>query len=97
MLKYGQANPLTVFGLRRLEHCPPHFTHVGFDLCVAEKDISDWVWANLSGRFWYGDWYQKNEAGLVNFQKSVAFEIPSEASMFGLMLDQINKREESFF
>ena len=92
MIKHGDPNPLAVFGLRQLEHCPPHFTRVDFELIASsEKTISDWIWANLSGRFWYGDWYSKSATGTVQFSKSVAFEIASEASMFALMLDQINK------
>lgn len=91
MLKHGEANPLAIFGLRQLEHCPPHFTHVDFDLVANEKTISDWVWTNLSGRFYFGDRYYKDSNQNVQFQKRIAFEIPGEASMFALMLDQINK------
>jgi hypothetical protein len=58
-----------------------------------EKNISDWIWANLSGRFFYGDLYYSSDAGNVAFHKCVAFEIPGEASMFGLVLDQINKSD----
>jgi hypothetical protein len=90
MLKHGEANPLAVFGLRQLDHCPPHFTRVVFDLKSPEKAITDWVWTNLTGRFWYGDWYHKDDQGNVNFQKCVAFEIPGEASMFALLLSEIN-------
>jgi hypothetical protein len=89
MLKHNEANPLTVFGLRELDHCPPHFTCVRFDLKTKEKDITDWIWTNLSGRFWVGDTYYQEEDRL-NFQKCAAFEMASEASMFALILDQIN-------
>jgi hypothetical protein len=93
MLKYNEVNPLAVFGIRRVEHCPPHFTKVEFDLRTMEKNISDWIWANLSGRFFYGDLYYSSDAGSVAFHKCVAFEIPGEASMFSLILDQINKSD----
>ena len=96
MLKYGEANPLAVFGLRQLDYCPPHFTAVEFQLNTSEKVISDWVWTNLMGRFWIGDRYSKDDKGNVNFQKCVAFEIPGEASMFSLILDQINKHDFEF-
>lgn len=92
MLKYGEVNPLAVFGLRRVEHCPPHFTKVEFDLRTMEKTIADWIWANLSGRFYYGDMYYIDGTS-VAFHKCAAFEIPGEASMFGLILDQINKND----
>ena len=91
MLKHNEANPLAVFGLRELDHCPPHFSRVEFELKTDEKSISDWIWTNLGGRFWYGDWYYKDSDGNVNFQRCAAFEVPGEASMFALILDQINK------
>ena len=96
MLKYGEANPLTVFGIRELEHCPPHFTRVCFDLKCPEKNISDWVWTNLTGRFYYNDMYYKDPENNVHTQKCAAFESPGEASMFALILDQINKFTQDF-
>jgi hypothetical protein len=96
MLKYKEANPLAVFGLRELEHCPPHFVKITFDLKAQDKHISDWIWANLSGRFYYGDLYYKDTANNVAIQKCVALENPGEASMFALMLDQLNKYERDF-
>jgi hypothetical protein len=84
-----QANPLAVWGLRRLEHCPVHFTSVDFDIkCANEKVITDWIWSHLEGRFWFGDAYSFN--GNVTVCKRAAFELGSEASFFGLMLDSIN-------
>ena len=93
MLKYGEANPLAVFGLRELEHCPPHFVQVNFDLKASEKTISDWVYTNLTGRFYYGDYYYKNSDNTVQISKQMAFESPGEASMFALVLDQINQQD----
>jgi hypothetical protein len=93
MLKYGEANPLAVFGLRELEHCPPHFIAVDFDCSTNEKTITDWIWSNLSGRFYFGDYYYKNTDGNVVLTKRAGFEIPGEASMFCLILDTINKHE----
>ena len=91
VLKYGEVNPLAVYGLREVEHCPPHFTAVDFDCKTSDKIISDWIWANLSGRFYFGDHYYKADDGTVNLTKRAAFESPGEASMFALILDQINK------
>ena len=96
MLKHNEVNPLAVFGLRELDHCPPHFVRVEFNLRATEKTISDWIWTNLSGRFWYGDYYYKDASNNVVFQKCAAFETPGEASMFALMLDQINKHAFDF-
>lgn len=96
MLKYGEANPLAVFGLRQLDYCPPHFAVVDFDSRTTDKNITDWVWTNLSGRFYFGDHYFKRDDNTVHYQKRVAFELASEASMFALMLDQINKFDFEF-
>lgn len=87
-------NPLNVFGLRRLDHCPPHFEKVFFNLKTYEKVISDWVYINLSGRFYLGDHYSHSlrEGDRVQIEKCIAFEIPAEASYFSLLLSDINQR-----
>lgn len=91
MIKLGSVNPLNVFGLRELEYSPPHFTRVNFDLRTTTKQISDWVYENLEGRFCISDYYYVDpESKKLVTQKSAAFEIAAEASMFALMLDQIN-------
>lgn len=83
-----QLNPLNLFGLRKLDHCPPHFFAVDFDLSTNEKKISDWIYENLSGRFYLGD---SLDAEKKNLCKRAAFEIHSEASYFALQLADINK------
>lgn len=89
MLKYGEVNPLNVFGLRQLEHCPPHFTQVPFDLSTSEKKIKDWIYENLEGRFYFGDYIFSDDEG-TKMRKCAAFELHGEASYFGLLLDKIN-------
>ena len=91
MLKHNEANPLAVFGLRRVEHCPPHFTPVLFDSYNVEKHITDWIYEHFSGRFYYGDYYKEGESGKTGVSRCAAFEEPSEASYFSLILDTINK------
>ncbi len=91
MLRNGEANPLTVHGLREMGHCPPHFIQVKFDLRNSHKQISDWIWENFEGRFWLGDWFDVNTSGQCTMVTCAAFEIPGEASMFSLMLDQIQQ------
>jgi len=92
MLRYGEVNPLAVFGLRRVNHCPPHFTSVEFDARVGEKDLSDWIYTNLEGRFFLGDRYIIVE-GAVTISKCAAFENPGEASYFALQLDRVNSSD----
>ena len=90
MLKLNDINPLSVFGLRQLAHCPPHFSVVRFELYVREKVITDWVWENLEGRFYFGDDYISTKNGQVEIQKMIGFELPGEASYFSLLLSSIN-------
>ena len=94
MLKHGEVNPLNVFGLRQMTYCPPHFEQITFDLRTSMKDIADWIYENLSGRFYLGDTFITNpETGAAIMQKVAAFERPEEASYFGLFLPNINVHE----
>jgi hypothetical protein len=97
MLKHNEANPLSVHQMREVSHLPPHFTRVFFTLSTQPKNISDWIWENLEGRFYYGDFYSEKEGGAIDVQKVVAFEYPGEASLFALILDTINTYSEEVF
>jgi len=90
VLKHGEVNPLNVFGLRRLDYCPPHFERVTFDPYVQEKPVSDWIYENLAGRFYVGFYDQIVDNKSMQRQMLVGFELPSEASYFSLFLPQIN-------
>lgn len=89
MLKHGETNPLNIHGLRRLDHCPPHFEVVQFDNYVGDKDISDWIYENLAGRFYVGTRDVVIDLA-THRQMIVGFELPSEASYFSLFLPQLN-------
>ena len=91
MIKYGEVNPLNVHNIRLTDHCLLHFTTIDFDIRTSEKMITDWIYENLSGRFWIGDYYSVSQTGSIVSNKRVAFELPSEASYFGIFLDSINK------
>lgn len=91
MYKHGAVNPLNVFGLRRLDFLPPHFTQIQFDIRVSEKVLSDWIFENLQGRFFLGPKHFKNEQKSIDQQQVAAFEIAAEASYFGLILDTLNQ------
>jgi hypothetical protein len=87
-----QINPLNVHNLRVLDHCPPHFFVVDFDLSTGAKQISDWIYENLSGRFYFGEVFSVSvDTGNTTMHRRVAFEIHSEASYFALVLPEINK------
>lgn len=81
-----QLNPLNVHSLRVLDHCPPHFCSVDFDLRCPFNNVYNWIYKNLQGRFYFGQVFKGN-----SFQYRAAFEIHSEASYFALVLDDINK------
>jgi hypothetical protein len=91
MLKHNDPNPLSVHQMRRVDHLPPHFTPVLFGIATQEKAITDWIWENLEGRFFFGDFYSETESGSLDTQKAAAFESAGEASMFALILDTINR------
>lgn len=96
MLKHGEVNPLDVFGLRQVDYCPPHFEIITFNLRTSIKSITDWIYENLSGRFYIGDYIvHVDESQTVKKEmiKIVAFELHEEASYFGLFLPSINKND----
>ena len=86
-----QINPLNANRLRVLDHCPPHFYIVDFDLVCNPKKITDWIYENLTGRYYFGEVVMSGSSSGFKIQKRVAFEIHSEASYFALMLSDINK------
>jgi len=93
MLKHGVINPLNVFGLRQISHCPPHFEQVSFDCNTTEKVLTDWIYENLAGRFYIGQTTVSRYPDTTKstfIQTLVAFETASEASYFSLFLPQIN-------
>jgi hypothetical protein len=99
MLKYGEVNPLNIHQLRRINHCPPHFEQVQFDLNTGGKDITDWIYENLEGRFYMGQVTVSREPNTTKpsfIQTVVAFENASEATYFSMFLPQLNVRNWTF-
>lgn len=92
MLKHGEPNPLNVHQLRRLNHCPPHFTRVQFEPYITDKTVTDWLYENLEGRFYVGDIDIARTPGGKPIDRNllVAFELPAEASYFSLILPELN-------
>lgn len=94
---FPEINPLNVHGLRRVDFCPPHFARVPFDLYTNEQDIIDWVYTNLHGRFYFGDYISIDGNGKRQMCKLLAFENHSESTYLGLFLDQINGRNDKLW
>jgi len=87
MLKHGIINPLNALEIRRLDFCPPHFTPVTLEGLYCDlRDIDDWIYTNLEGR------YSISTISVTNQEHvEIGFENPNEASMFGLVVNQINR------
>ena len=97
MLANNEVNPLNIFGLRRLNHCPPHFESLCFDLKTQEKNITDWIYEHLSSRFFFGDIYLlDSDKGNGVLCHKVAFEDPSELTYFAMFIDSINVYDFEF-
>ena len=89
MIKHGEINPLNVHGMRRLTHCPPHFTTLELPLSQYNtKVLSDWIYENLVGRFYLGVIDTKID-NRYDRKHQIGFEIASESSYFSLYLSQI--------
>jgi hypothetical protein len=82
-LKNKEANPLAVFNMRKMDFCPPHFESITFDLKSGERAITDWIYENTEGRFYFGQ-----DANRLSVR--VGFEVHSEASYFAMFLPTIN-------
>lgn len=93
MIKHNEPNKLSIFGIRELKHCPPHFSQVVFDLHTSEKEISDWIHEHLDGRFYAGQIDVPHAPNKIMRQYCVAFEIPGEASFFAMYLSQFNSNK----
>jgi hypothetical protein len=81
-----------VHQLRHVSHCPPHFEQVIFEPYITKKQVADWLYENLEGRFYVGDIDIARMLGSKPIDRNllVAFELASEASYFSLILPTIN-------
>lgn len=84
MRRNDEPNPLDVHNIRKLSHCPPHFEKVTFKLATKnQKDITDWIYENLSGRFFVGH-EDIEQSGSFERHLVIGFELSTEASYFSL-------------
>jgi hypothetical protein len=84
-------NPLNINDIRKVEHIPPHFIRVTFDLRASKQDIINWIYENLHSRF-YADNIEimDSDTGRSTMKFVVSFEDHAEASYFSLFLPNIN-------
>lgn len=55
MDKRRKVNPLNVFGMRRVNFCPPHFESANVELTYNMiRAIEQWIDENIKGRFFLG-------------------------------------------
>jgi hypothetical protein len=81
-LRNKEANALAVFNMRKMDFCPAHFETLTFDLKCNERVLTDWIYENTEGRFYFGQDTRLN--------MRVGFEVHSEASYFAMFLPTIN-------
>jgi hypothetical protein len=85
MLERGKVNPFNVLGLRRIEYCPPYFEVVvitpSYNLNSA---IDDWIFSNLSGRYYVGTTIDTTESSGLKQKLRIGFETSKEMSYFML-------------
>lgn len=81
------VNPLNLVGGRCLTHLPPFLqpcftvTNKRFSFSYKQLEIQRWIEANLKGRYWIGE-YKTLEDNTIRINHGVAFEIPSEGTIF---------------
>ena len=88
----GIVDPIAAAGGRQLDYLPPHFSCIKLpDYFWDTSVIRNWIWTNLSGRFMVG--YRHSIQNSVDANLVAAFEDPSEATLFALMLPAIQQIE----
>jgi hypothetical protein len=88
----SEINLFNVLHKQRLTKLPPHFLPVIFEIKAKPKDISDWIFEHLQGRFYFSDRII-NENGISDIKYCAAFENHSEATYFSLILPEINQKK----
>jgi len=92
MLKHGIINPLNALDIRCVSFRPPHFTCTTLDgLWCDIRDIEDYIYRNLESRYCITSVTIGNQEHV-----EIGFEDHAEASIFGLVINQINRRPDLF-
>lgn len=85
MQKLKDPNPLDLYGMRRVEFCPPHFESVNLSRSYnMEQAICEWIEAKLVGRYFFGPNIVLDEDNSIVKTYTVGFENPKEMSYFTL-------------
>jgi hypothetical protein len=94
VLNRNKINALNLFEKRRVEFCPPYFEYVvinpSYNLL---KAIDDWIYDNLSGRYYLGKTVDLEETNSsIRSKYKIAFENPKELSYFMLACPHLKYR-----
>lgn len=94
MLKKNKVNPLNLFEKRRVEFCPPYFESITINPSYnLLKAIDDWIYDNLSGRYYLGKTIDLEEiSSSIKSKYKIAFEDPKEMSYFMLACPHLKYR-----
>lgn len=89
-LSKNTISPFNVFGLRKTKTCPPHFK----TLTIPYKwntvtDLEEWIYENLSGRFYIGKTVSLNPSSGTATTVLLGFENHKEASFFLLSYGEL--------
>jgi hypothetical protein len=80
-------NPLNIHKVRRAVFCPPYFESMTLSLGYRHSGstaMHNWIHTNMSGRYFIGDVITVDDNSTVITLRHVAFENPSELSLFML-------------
>jgi hypothetical protein len=80
-------NPLNIHKVRRAVFCPPYFESMTLPSRVGggrSASINSWIHTNLSGRYFLGAAITVDDNSSIVTVQYVAFENPSELSLFML-------------
>lgn len=83
MIKEFEPNPLNVFGIRRVDHCPPYFESMNVPLQYNLQDsIIKWIETNLKGRYYVGKTVDLVDNKIQSNLFKISFEDEKEMSYF---------------
>ena len=83
-LKNGKPNPLNYFDLRKVNF-PAfhfHFTHLSKNSPSYIKQLDQWIYHNLNGRYYVGQSLDLDQTNSIVYTTKVGFEQEKELSFF---------------
>lgn len=94
-LSKRDINPLNVFGMRRINHIPPHFSCLIIDSHWDEriKKIDQWVYINLNSRYCIKTTQFLDDKRKIYIKCVLGIEDPKELTWLTLKCPYINNNK----